>query len=95
MILVIVTSKGDVIGDHISAERCKTSTKLHVCVLYLQFAVLRKKYVPAYVQCLHDNKLGGNAEIEAMDAQLPEHTILVFRRLAHAKVTCWHPSRRT
>ena len=46
----------------------------------------RKKYVPAYVRCLQSNNLGGNAEIEAMDADLHEATILVFRRLAHAQV---------
>lgn len=49
--------------------------------------MLRKKYVPAYIKCLHDNKLGGDAGIEAMDAELQEATILVFRRLAHAKVS--------
>jgi len=48
---------------------------------------LRKKYVPAYVECLHSNNMGGDAQIEKMDAQLPEHTILVFRRLAHAKAS--------
>lgn len=47
---------------------------------------LRKEYVPAYVKCLHANEMGGNDEIAAMDADLPEQTILVFRRLAHAKV---------
>ncbi len=51
----------------------------------LQVVSLRKKYVPAYVECLHNNNMGGDAGIEEMDAQLPEHTILVFRRLAHAK----------
>ena len=42
--------------------------------------------MPAYVKCLQDNQQGGNAEIEAMDADLPEQTILIFRRLAHAQV---------
>ena len=30
--------------------------------------------------------MGGNDEIAAMDRDLPESTILLFRRLAHAKV---------
>ena len=30
--------------------------------------------------------MGGNDEIAAMDHDLPESTILLFRRLAHAKV---------
>ena len=42
--------------------------------------------MPAYVKCLRNGQLGGDEEIEAMDAGLPEHTILVFRRMAHAKV---------
>ena len=42
--------------------------------------------MPAYVKCLRNGHLGGDEEIEAMDAELPEHTILVFRRMAHAKV---------
>lgn len=46
----------------------------------------RKKYVPAYVKCLQSNQMGGDAEIEAMDAELQESAILVFRRVAHAKV---------
>ena len=46
----------------------------------------RKKYVPAYVKCLQSNKMGGDDEIEAMDADLHEASILVFRRLAHAQV---------
>ena len=45
----------------------------------------RKRYVPLYIQCLHDNQQGGDGEIAQMDKQLPEATILVFRRLAHAK----------
>ena len=54
----------------------------------MQVVTLRKKYVPAYIKCLQCNKLGGDTEIEEMDADLPEHTILIFRRLAHTKV--WH-----
>ena len=52
----------------------------------LQVISLRKKYVPAYVRCLQENKQGGDADIEAMDAELPEQTIIVYRRLAHAQV---------
>lgn len=52
-----------------------------------QIMRMRKSYVPLYIQCLQDNKQGGNDEIADMDRQLPEVTILVFRRLAHAKVS--------
>lgn len=52
----------------------------------LQVVTLRKKYIPAYVKCLQSNQMGGDESIEAMDGELPEHTILVFRRLAHTKV---------
>lgn len=52
----------------------------------MQLIELRRKYVPAYVKCLQNNKQGGDEEIESMDADLAEATILVFRRLAHAKV---------
>ncbi|KAK9858457.1 hypothetical protein WJX84_002370 [Apatococcus fuscideae] len=47
---------------------------------------LRKKYVPMYINCLQNGQMGGDKEIEEMDAQLPEPSIKVFRRLAHAKV---------
>ena len=40
-----------------------------------------------YVQCLHDGKMGGDESIAEMDAELHEHTILTFRRLAHAKAS--------
>ena len=54
----------------------------------MQIMQIRKEYVPLYVRCLHENKQGGDDEIASMDRQLPEATILVFRRLAHAKVRC-------
>ncbi|KAK9827173.1 hypothetical protein WJX74_009221 [Apatococcus lobatus] len=47
---------------------------------------LRKQYVPMYIACLQNGQMGGDKEIEDMDAQLPEASIKVFRRLAHAKV---------
>ena len=37
-------------------------------------------------RCLQENQMGGDEYTERMDAQLPEPTILLFRRLAHAKV---------
>ena len=37
-------------------------------------------------RCLQEDQMGGNDEIAAMDRDLPESTILLFRRLAHAKV---------
>ena len=52
----------------------------------LQVCHLRKQYVPMYITCLQNGEMGGNSEIEEMDAQLPEPSIKVFRRLAHAKV---------
>lgn len=52
----------------------------------MQTMSLRKRYVPAYIKCLQENNQGGDEEIEAMDKDLPEQTILVFRRLAHAQV---------
>lgn len=42
----------------------------------------------ALCRCLQDNQMGGDEYTERMDAQLPEATILLFRRLAHAKVMC-------
>ncbi|KAK9908805.1 hypothetical protein WJX75_003140 [Coccomyxa subellipsoidea] len=47
---------------------------------------LRKAYVSQYVNCLQEGKMGGDEKIWDMDAQLNEHTTLVFRKLAHAKV---------
>ena len=52
----------------------------------MQVCSLRKKYVPMYINCLQNGQMGGDKEIEEMDAQLPEPSIKVFRRLAHAKV---------
>lgn len=55
----------------------------------MQFVLMRKQYVPQYVK--HLRALAANPkqplapEIKAMDAQLPEATILMFRRLAHAE----------
>lgn len=56
----------------------------------LQAIELRKSYVQQYVSCLQDGKMGGDEKVQEMDAQLNEHTILVFRKLAHAKVLCLH-----
>lgn len=42
-------------------------------------AQLRKQYVPAYVKCLQQDKIGGDDAIAKMDAQLEEHAILWFR----------------
>ena len=50
-----------------------------------QAMLLRKKYVEAYTRCLEGGQVGGDEEVAAMDDQLNEATILVFRRLAHAK----------
>ena len=52
----------------------------------LQAIELRKAYVSQYVNCLQEGKMGGDEKIWDMDAQLNEHTTLVFRKLAHAKV---------
>ena len=40
-----------------------------------------------YVKCLQEGKMGGDEAIAEMDAQLNEHTILTFRKLAHAKAS--------
>ena len=40
-----------------------------------------------YVECLHNGKMGSDEAIAEMDAQLNEHTILTFRKLAHAKAS--------
>lgn len=42
-------------------------------------SALRKEYVPAYVRCLQAGKVGGDDVIAAMDAQLDEHVIQLFR----------------
>jgi hypothetical protein len=42
-------------------------------------SALRKEYVPAYVRCLQAGKVGGDEAIAAMDAQLDEHVIQLFR----------------
>lgn len=55
----------------------------------MQVCSLRKQYVPMYITCLQNGQMGGDKQIEEMDAQLPEPSIKVFRRLAHAKVS--HP----
>ena len=52
----------------------------------MQIAQIRRRYVPLYIRCLQEHKQGGDEEIERMDQQLPETTIIVFRRMAHAKV---------
>jgi vacuolar protein sorting-associated protein 13A/C len=46
---------------------------------------LRKQYVPAYLKCLQAGKMGGDDGIRAMDGQLEDHTILLFRKMAQAK----------
>lgn len=68
----------------------------------LQFAQMRKAYVPLYAQHLRaaagpgGSSQGGtptaaggkplSLELKAMDTELPEGTILMFRRLAYAEV---------
>lgn len=47
---------------------------------------MRRKYVPLYIRALQNQQMGGDEETRSMDAQLPETTILLFRRLAHAQV---------
>lgn len=51
---------------------------------------MRRKYIPAYVECLQHNQMGGNEETKKMDEELPEAIIFLFRRLAHtqAGLTC-------
>ena len=39
-----------------------------------------------YAEALLQGKAGGCKETAEMDVELPEATILIFRRLAHAKV---------
>jgi vacuolar protein sorting-associated protein 13A/C len=60
----------------------------------VRFARMRKEYVPAYAEHLRQLAAGQGpqrierlpAPVVEMDRQLPEQTILMFRRLAHAKV---------
>lgn len=61
----------------------------------LQAIELRKAYVIQYVDCLQNGKMGGDENIQEMDAQLNEQTILVFRKLAHAKVQHLVPKNHT
>lgn len=56
--------------------------------MHLQAIEYRKSYVQQYVKCLQDGAMGGDEAIAEMDAELNEHTILTFRKLAHAKA-CW------
>ena len=58
-----------------------------------QAVLLRKAYVEAYTRCLEGGQVGGDEDVAAMDDQLNEATILVFRRLAHAKAS--HPDIRS
>ena len=46
---------------------------------------MRKKYVPLYIKALQNHQMGGDEETRKMDEALPEATILLFRRLAHAQ----------
>lgn len=50
----------------------------------VRFILMRSKYVKLYVQ--HLTSGGGYSDIKNMDASLPEHTILMFRRIAHKEV---------
>lgn len=62
----------------------------------VRFAKMRRQYVPMYVQYVNARQAeiagGGKAapelapELVKMDAELPENTILMFRRLAYAEV---------
>ncbi|CAD7698400.1 unnamed protein product, partial [Ostreobium quekettii] len=53
-----------------------------------QISETRRMYVKRYVKCLMDGSVGvgGDDAISAMDAELPEWTILVFRQMAHVQV---------
>ena len=53
--------------------------------MHMQAIEYRKKYIAQYVKCLQEGSMGGDEAIAEMDAQLNEHTILTFRKLAHAK----------
>lgn len=63
-------------------HRCEAVTTTN----YVQVGWMRRKYIPAYVECLQNNQMGGNEETRKMDQDLPEATILLFRRLAHTEV---------
>lgn len=56
------------------------------CPESMQVGWMRRKYIPAYVECLQHNQMGGSEETKKMDEDLPEATILLFRRLAHTEV---------
>jgi hypothetical protein len=43
--------------------------------------------VPLYIKALQAQHMGGDEETRRMDEALPEPTILLFRRLAHAQVS--------
>ena len=63
---------------------------MQACVevsMHTQAIEYRSRYVQQYAQCLQDGKMGGNESIAEMDAELHEHTILTFRKLAHAKAS--------
>ena len=65
---------------------------------FVQACWMRKKYVPLYIKALQSHQMGGDEETQKMDEALPEATILLFRRLAHAQVrslqvTAMHPNR--
>ena len=47
--------------------------------------------MPLYVKALQAQHMGGDDQTRRMDEALPEPTILLFRRLAHAQVCIrWH-----
>ena len=56
-----------------------------------QFTRMRERYVPMYLQYLRGQTLNAALRpvpaIVAMDRQLPEKTVLMFRRLAYAEVS--------
>lgn len=46
-------------------------------------AQLRRQYVPAYVRCLQQGKVGGDDVTAKMETDIDEHVILWFRWAAH------------
>lgn len=68
----------------------------------VSFVRMRERYIPLYLRYLRGRGATAGAAaakpdpaVAAMDAQLPEKTVLMFRRLAYAEVTpccCMHPS---
>lgn len=68
--------------DALTEQSCPTKQSMH-----LQAIEYRSKYVQQYIQCLHDGKMGGDEAIAEMDDELNEHTVLTFRKLAHAKAS--------